>query len=261
MNRMFFYGICFFIAMGFASAQTAERPSNKDVKRIIENLEKERARFQDALDEQLKNGVFHNANGEIHVMQYLEDFQKNIKTLKERYTNSYSASSEVKTVLVQAGYIDELVQNHPGAGGGSEWAHFSVELRALAAAYGASFPLPEGVVVRRYIDAEVSSTADTVAKKADDLKKEIEINATLSREAKDSYKRELDLLIKQANSVKWRTFHSDPAASEARKLLEQARRIHQSLPKENTSGAITASWNQMEPSLEIIAAAFGMPVP
>jgi hypothetical protein len=158
-----------------APATSAERPSDKDVKQLIERIDHERDRFEDQLDGQLKNSIIREPGREVNVERYLDDLQENVGKLKDRYKPEYAASAEATTVLRQGSdiqrYTSTLPPNYDGA---SEWNRLSGSLTALAAAYGTAFPLPPGQQARRLNDKEVRNAAAGVAKSADRYKKELD---------------------------------------------------------------------------------------
>ncbi len=109
------------LALGIAanaSAQ-AERLSDKDVKDLMEAIDKGRDHFVDALDPQFKHAVMRSPTNEVDVSKYLDDFDKNIHTMKDRFKGDYAASAEVQTVLRQASDIDAYVRQQ-GAMKGDE---------------------------------------------------------------------------------------------------------------------------------------------
>ena len=135
------------VAVVLAAAPTllADRPTDKDVKGLIEKDQPERDRFEDQLDGKIKSSIIRGPNGEVHVERYLDDLQDNVGKLKERYKGDYAASAEATTVLRQASEIQRFMATQPpNFDGFSEWNRLASSLGELAAAYGTSMPLPEG---------------------------------------------------------------------------------------------------------------------
>src|SRR5262245_40673019 len=75
----------------------AERPTDKDVKQLLERIDQDRDRFEDQLDGRLKDGIVRGPGGEVKVNRYLDDLQENVDKLKERFTKEYAASAEATT--------------------------------------------------------------------------------------------------------------------------------------------------------------------
>src|SRR5262249_23722663 len=116
---------------GRAFAQ-AERLSDKDVKELMEAIDRGRDRFVDALDSESKHSVIRSPTNEVNVSKYLDDFDNNIHTMKDRFKGEYAASAEVQTVLRQASDIDAFVRGQGGMKGASEWNALAGQLDTLA---------------------------------------------------------------------------------------------------------------------------------
>ena len=87
-----------------------ERLSDKDVKALIEQVDEGRDKFEGNLDGKFKGSTLRTANGETKVEGALQDYQDNTKKLKDRFTEDYSASAEVATVLKQSTAIDTFMK-------------------------------------------------------------------------------------------------------------------------------------------------------
>jgi hypothetical protein len=251
-----------------AAAQTqmtsisSERLSDKEVKTIIENLDQARDHFTNALDSDIEKSVIRSATGEVSVEKYLDDLQDNVSHLKDRFNRDYSASKEAEAVLRQGSEIQTyLTSQNKTIKGASEWDHTALELRRLAAAYHTSFPLPAGAVVRRMNDAETASTADSLAKLGDQLKKQINDDTTLQKPARDSAKADVDAFVKQAKLVKSHAEDSKPATTEAKQLMSLADKLGGFVKESGAGSGVTGAWAAMQPPLDGLRQAYGLAAP
>src|SRR5262249_29894221 len=154
-----------------AGAQEA-RPTDEDLKRLIESADHDRDRFEDALDGKFKDSIVRGPRGEVSVKHYLDDLQENFKRLKDRYTGSYAAREEALTALRQGSDIQNFMKSQPNSMKGfSEWDRLATTLGTLANAYGTTFPTGPDARARRFSDGETEDTVERAAKQADDLKK------------------------------------------------------------------------------------------
>src|SRR4029453_2968724 len=96
-----------------APAAAGGRPTDKDVKQLLERIDNERDRFEDQLDGKLKNSIIRSAGQEVNVNKYLDDLQENVDKLKGRFTPQYAASAEVTTVLRQGSDIQRFMATQP----------------------------------------------------------------------------------------------------------------------------------------------------
>jgi hypothetical protein len=242
------------------SGQEAERLSDKDVKQVLEELDRSRDRFEDALDGNVKSSVIRGANGELSVSRYLQDLQDNVKKLKERFTPQYSASKEAETVLKQGTEINTYIKAQPAEmKGGSEWDTMARQLSRLARAYRTTFPLPPDATVRRMNDAETAGAAEEVARQADQFKKQIDQEKAIPKPARDAAKKDVDALIKQAKAVKSRVADGQPSTAEVRTLMDLMSKVGtfvgaQSMLLPGTTGA----WKAMQAPLDKLNQAFSL---
>lgn len=236
-----------------------ERLSDKDVKTLIEQVDEARDKFEGNLDSQFKNSTLRGPGGETKVEAALQDYQDNVKKLKDRFTADYSASAEVMTVLKQASSIHGYMMNSPiGMKGRSEWDREASSLKRLAEGYAATFPLPDGATVRRMNDNETAAAAGDLASAAGSFKRDIDKDATLAKADKDAVKKDVDALVKLATSVKSRTRDGKPATAEARQLMDQAARLQAFVRTHSVPGAMT-NWQSMESAIGKLQQAFGLP--
>jgi hypothetical protein len=87
-----------------------ERLSDKDIKTLIDQVDEGRDKFEGNLDGEFKGSTVQGASGETKVSGALQDYQDNTQKLKDRFTENYSASAEVATVLKQSTAIDTFMQ-------------------------------------------------------------------------------------------------------------------------------------------------------
>jgi hypothetical protein len=248
---------------GAAAAQDAPRLNDNDLKRLIEDVDHGRDRFEDALDGDFKHSIVRGPRGEVSVNQYLDDLQENVKRLKERYTSSYSASNEALTVLRQGTDIDRYMKSKPDSmKGASEWDRLAGQLSTLAAAYGTSFPLPENGAARRINDNEAASAADLAAKQADDVKKAIDRDEAIPKPQRDTLKKEADDLAKTCKVVESRVGDGKPATAEARQMFDAVDRVSQSAASAGASPTTMAAFGPLRANMEKLYQAFGViPMP
>jgi hypothetical protein len=250
---------CFLIAAVGASAQSADRLTDKDVKALLDAVDKGRDRFEDQLDGKLKSSILRLPNGEVNVARFLDDLQENTGRLKERFTSEYAASAEVAAVLRQSTAIDAFMKQKPGMKGGSEWDSLAANLKRLAAVYGTTFPLEGDAPVRRISDAEGAKAAATIEEQAGQFKDAVNREQALAKPAKDNLKGQADLVKNAARTLKSRLNESKPATSEARQLFAAISKMRGSATGLTQSSL--ALIGQMQAPLTTLSQAFGITMP
>ena len=234
-----------------------ERLSDRDVKTLIDQVDQGRDKFEGNLDGQFKGSTLRGPAGEVKVSGALQDYQDNTKKLQDRFTADYAASTEVATVLKQSTAIDTFMQSSANTmKGRNEWDRQVMYLKQLSGAYGTTFPLPEGAVVRRMNDKETAGAAGAMGTAAGRFKADLDKDSSLTRADRNAAKKDVDILVKQADAVKSRTSGGKPATAEVRQLLDQMAKL------ETFVGAhpITpvTNWQAIQTSLAALQQAFGV---
>ena len=234
-----------------------ERLADKDVKSLIEKVDEGRDHFEGNLDGTFKGATLRGPSGEAKVSGVLQDYQDSTKKLKERFTVDYSASAEVAAVLKQSTAIDTFMRGQPSSmKGRSEWDHQVANLANLAKAYTGAFPLAEGAAIRRMNDKEAAGVAAAIATAADRFKSDIDKDAKLAKPDKDAAKKDVELLVKQANALKSRTSDGQPATGELRQVIEQIAKIQAFVSAHPST--VLGNWQAVQASAGKLQQAFGL---
>ena len=234
-----------------------ERLSDKDVKTLIDQVDEGRDKFEGNLDGDFKGSTVQGASGETKVSGALQDYQDNTQKLKDRFTENYSASAEVATVLKQSTAIDTFMQRSASdMKGRSEWDRQTTNLKQLADAYNTTFPFPADAAVRRMNDKETANVASTIADAANRFKNDLDKDKTILKPEKDIAKKDVETLIKQADAVKSRTSDGKPATGEVRQVVEQVAKV-QTFVDAHPIPTMT-NWQAVQTSLGTLQQAFGL---
>jgi hypothetical protein len=239
----------------------ADRLTDRDVKALITRIEQGRDKFDDELDGKLKNSVVRQPSGEANVKDVLNDFQESIDRVEERLKPEYAASAEVATLLRRGSGIEAFFrQQPPGTKGESEWNRLASDLKVLATAYGADFPLSGNATVRRIGDGELVSAVSQVAASSDQLKKsldnDLKKDATISKESRQAAVAEADQMTKDAKALRDRVKDTKPSSAEASKLLAQAAKVQGFVDGHRVPASATA-WKAAAGYVQVVANAYG----
>jgi hypothetical protein len=253
------------VLLAMPTLLAADRLTDRDVKALVERIDQVRDRFEDSLDGELKRSTVRNANGEMNVEQFLDDFQNNIDLLKERITDENPASREVEIVLNQASAIDGFLQRHPSeTKGRSEWNQLVGDFRTLAGAYGTSFPIAPTAKANRINDREIASTAEAIKEAAerleDSLDDELQKVATVSASARGGAVDEVKQLARDADALRGRVNDSQPSTAEAERMLQRAGKINGFL-RANPAPQSNTAFAAILPRLQTVATAYQMVLP
>jgi hypothetical protein len=253
--------VAFGIAFAHPSAVAADRLTDREVKALIDQIDQNRDRFVDALDDKLKNNILRTPKGEVDVKRYLDDFNENIRRLKDRLKPEYAASAEAAAVLRQGSAIQAFFKGQPpGTRGESEWNRLASDLSVLAKAYGAAFPVDEQTPVRRVGDRELVAAANVVAKTADRLKKSVDddlrTDVAVDRASREAAVVEAEELEKAAKALRDRVKGNKPSSAEAERLLAGASKMQTFINGRRMPSSSTV-WVQAPAQLQTVASAYG----
>src|SRR5215204_6166911 len=143
-NKLFFSLICALILASVAVAAIAQdapyRISDKQVKKTMNQLRKDAARFRKSLDSALDKSRLDGTNREDNINDMLKDYEKATDRLYERYKDNKSVAGDVEAVLDGAARIDQfMTRRSPGGRTERDWAAVRADLRQLADAYNVSW--------------------------------------------------------------------------------------------------------------------------
>jgi hypothetical protein len=248
------------LSLAALPAAAADRLTDRDVKSLVEKIDQDRDKFVDALDDNFKHTVIRNATGEVDVKRVLEDFEKSINQLKDRMKPEYSASTETAAMLRQATRIDTGLRAQQNLKGQSEWNHLAGDLKSLAAAYGADFPLAEGAPVRRIGDRELSTTIEKLGKTGEQVKKSLENDLKKDKSVDEASRKTLvdqaDQWTKDVKALNDRVKDGEPSSAESDRVLQGATSLKTAIDG-HTAPSAKSAWSAATPLLQTLAQAFG----
>jgi hypothetical protein len=269
-TKRFLFGSVTWLALVLASPAIASpteqlhRSSDKEVKAIIDSLAKLERDFEKSLDRSFKNSVLRSSTGEVAISIFLSDFSTMISELHKRITKDYAASSEVKSVLMQASVLNTYMMQNPATKGANEWDAVAAVLNQLAESYFASFPLAEGSVVRRIGDGELEGVAKQYGEYASDFAGILKKEGGKVSELKPAVATALDDLksIRQfSKDLASRVRSSKPASAEARQLLDANHEVDLIVSDPAMPDTVKQAWTEGAVLRQKIGMAFGAEPP
>ena len=248
------------------AAVASERLTDRDIKELFERINQDRDRFEDQLDGKLKRDVLRGPAGEVDVERFLEDLQNNVGRMKDRFSDDYSASTEVTTVLRQGTDINRhMASLPPNFKGASEWNRLAAALKALADAYSTSFPMLEGATARRMNDRELHGAAAEIAKAGDRLKKAIDQslknNKAVSAATRDAALAQVEAFKNTARMLADRLDEGKPASGEAKAVIDQFVALRAASAAWGLSAPAQTELTSIRNQLSALALGFRLDVP
>jgi hypothetical protein len=260
MKQRLFAAVC--LVLGAIPVLGADRLTDGDVKALVARVEDGRDKFDNALDDKLKNDILRGPGGEVDVKRFLNTFQESIDRLEESIKPAYAGSAEAGTLLRHGSAIDRYFRQHPGGTKGeSEWNRLAADLKLLAAAYGSDFPVADNATFRRLGDRELADSAKALASAAEQVKKSLDADlkkdASIDKPSREAIVSEADQLSKDAKTLRDRVKDGKPSSAEADGVLTRASKLQTFIQGHNVPAAANA-WTEVSPQLETVAAAYQM---
>ena len=106
-------------------------------------------------------------------------------------------------------------------------------------------------------DKETVAAAESVATAADHFKDDIGKASTLPKPDREAAKKDVEVLVKQADTVKSRINDGKPATAEVRQLVEQTAKV-QTFVDAHPIPAAATNWQAVQASLGKLQQAFGL---
>jgi hypothetical protein len=252
-------------ASGLLLVTARERLTDQEVKALLERIENERAAFEAALDDKLKNSTIQGARGAVNTNEFFDDLQDQVRRARERFSSDYSASSEVLSLLQFATRLDAWASTQPaGFRGSREWGVLATDFRRLSAAYNSSLLRPGtkalGAQARRLNDAELVTVAATVAKNMDAFRNAYDgalaANPNLTPASRKTAIQNVDAMKNSAQALQAALGKNQKGVAEANALLKGSAVMIDATLKLPPNSSAAAAWTPVGEDLSKVALAY-----
>ena len=116
------------------------RLTDKQVKKLIDQLRKDTGKFRKSLDSSLDKSRLDGTNREDDINEFLKDYESATERLYERFKDNKSVSGDVEAVLDGAIRIDNFMTRQSLRGRAErDWGKVRQDLRQLAEAYNVTW--------------------------------------------------------------------------------------------------------------------------
>ena len=248
-------------------ATATERLTDQEVKALLESIENKRSAFEAALDVSLKNTTIKGERGEVKTNEFFDDLQDQVKRTRDRFSSSYSASSEVLSLLQFAARLDAWASTQPaGFRGSREWGVLATDFRRLSAAYNSGLLRPGqqalGAQARRLNDAELATVAANVEKNMDTFRSAYDsalaANANLPPASRQVAIKNVDGMKNSARALNAALGKNQKGVPEANALLKGSAVMIDATLKLPPNSSAAAAWAPVREDLSKVALAYGV---
>jgi len=122
---------------GTAVSGMPYRISDREVEKILRNIEQQSDHFRSALDSSLDKSRLNGSHEEDDINRFVKEFYKETKRLRDHFNGHKSTSGDVQSVLERAADIDSFMRRNPMRRNNAEreWSKLRINLDELAQAY------------------------------------------------------------------------------------------------------------------------------
>lgn len=249
-------------AMASAGAAQSQRLTDDQVKKLMEETEKDVERFTKAVEPKYRTSTIRTATSEVAVEAYLSDLKKSCESMRERFDEDYAASNEVLACLRQAGAIDRRASSGGGLfGGEKEWPRLQGTLGRLAHVYGVNRAAsPDTWKSRRLNDRELVSVIEGLSNSTKPFKKSLESALdhvqSVGREERKMAFDAIERLEGSADDLKGAVEDGRDATGELSLMKSASQQIQTFLSKYGLANSVGSTWGPLNSEISRIASAF-----
>jgi hypothetical protein len=248
-------------AASMATADPGTRMTDKEVKKLMETIEKDVEHFTKAMDSQYRKATIRSARSEVDIATYLKNLKDLAKTMKSSFDSKYPANDEVLAFLR---YAEPIQARHTRGdtlfGAEKEWPRLSGDIVRLSVEYNVRWDSnPDDWNAQRINDKEVGRVLESFRKSIGDFKKDLDNAAKKADVATAERKKALDTVkhMEEASKDVKKAMDKGTNASGALALLTSSVEETKSFISRNgLAYAVASSWGAVERSWGLVHSAF-----
>ena len=126
---------------GTTVAGVPYRVTDREVEKVLRQIEQQSDRFRSALDSSLDKSRLNGSREEDDINRFVKEFYERTKTLRHHFDDHKSTSADVQAVLDRAASIDSFLRRNPMRRNNAirEWERLRGNLDELAQVYNVSW--------------------------------------------------------------------------------------------------------------------------
>ena len=247
------------------------RLNDKEVARIIRQVEKQSDSFRKSLHDALNRSRFDKTRREEDINDYVKEFSKQTSRLHDNFDHHKSTAPDVETVLDRAARIDVFMSRHPlTARAQRDWSALRANLDELAQAYNvtwrwgrdsASGPLDSDLPYR-LSDKEVEQIIHRIENESDKFRSSLDSALDKSRFNGSRREDDINAFVKEFYSETKRLHdHFDAHKStgaDVQSVLDRAARIDDFMRRYRLTSKAQNDWSTLRTNLEELARVYNV---
>jgi len=278
--------VMFFAAATATRAQVVGQPyrlSDKEVERMLKQIENQTKTFRKSLDSALDHSRVNGTRREDDINAFVKAFEEQTKHLHDRFNDHKSVAADVEAVLDRASAIDGFMRRQRLSGRAEgDWSALRGNLDELAQAYNVTwrweglaaptdlgpaggqvaYPGDRGALPYRLTDREIEDILRRIERQSDRFKSSLD--SALDRSRLNGTEREDDVneFVRQFNNEVKRLHdrfddHKSVAA-DVQSVLDRAARIDEFMHRRRLDRRAEEDWSRLKANLDELSQAYSV---
>lgn len=264
MNRLIAFAVIALMTglLGSARAQAVDRLSEREMKNLLDRIERGADRFRDSIGKGLDRSRIDDTRTEDNINEYMKDFEQATDRLKGRFDDNSSAASLVEEVLRRAANIDNFMTSNRVSGRAErDWMELRGHLDELARAYNVSWSWAGlSNAPYRVDDKSVRSLLDRMETDAQRFRRSLDDSLDRSRLDDSRAEDEINRFVKEFEQATDRLedrFNSKrTAAGDVEEVLRRAAAIDGFIRNHRMTDRAMSDWMNLRRDLDELALAY-----
>jgi hypothetical protein len=257
------------------------RLSDKEVERILKQIENQTKTFRKSLDSSLDRSRVNGTNREDDINAFVKAFEEQTKRLRDRFNDHKSVAADVEAVLDRAAAIDGFMGHQRLRGRAEEdWFALRSNLDELAQAYNVtwgwtglagraepngpvSWPAGGGgTLPYRLTDKEVEQILRRIEQQSDRFKSSVDsaldksrLNGTRREDNVNEFIKQFDDEVKRLHD---RFSDHKSVAADVQSVLDRAARIDNFMSRQRLDRKAEDEWSRLKANLDELSQAYGV---
>lgn len=246
-----------------AQAQVrAYRVSDRQVKTLLERIEKRTNTFKDQVNDALDNSNINGTNQEESVQTMIKDFENSTDRLKDNFSSNRSSANDVQDVLQRAVTVNGFIRsNRLSTNVQNSWTAIRTDLNTLAGYYRVSANWNAPVITQQNVyigtDTQVRNLITQIESRTNLFKRQISRNLNDSNidgtNREDSINTMVSNFESATNRLKNNFSSRRSTTNDAQEVLNRAVAINTFVANNNLSNPAENSWDQITTDLDRLA--------
>lgn len=249
-----------------AQQVSVSRVNDKQVKHILDRLERGADSLRESVDDALDRSRFEDTRAGDKLKQHVKDFESATDQLKDRFNKRNTATSDVEAVLKHAALIDTFMMHHQlSRNTDNDWLYLRRNLTELARAYNISWSWsgvsnqPYRITEERmkYVMESIEKGADKFRDSLKDALGKTRFDDTKAEDKINDFVKSFEIATDRLED---RFDDNHSAVGAASEVLRRAMRIDNFMRRHQLTSEAQTDWTNLRHRLEELASAYQVKV-